>query len=108
MSGALARFNKWSDKNDNNYGAWILTPQFKAGGLDFDFLWVGSWNTGAEMGAGMDKWMNGGASGDVGQAFNQVMDCSTGHVLMTSVEVNAPDGPPGDSRCGLRYESQPV
>jgi hypothetical protein len=96
LDKANVAFNKWADKNDNKYGAWILSPQFKAGGLDFDFLWVGAWNSGADMGAGMDKWMNGGASGDVGEGFTEVMDCSAGHVLFTSVEVNAPDGPPAD------------
>ena len=24
------RFNKWSDKNDSGYSAWILTPRFGA------------------------------------------------------------------------------
>ena len=99
------QFNKWADKNDVGYSAWVATPQF-ATDLDYDFLWIGSWPNGASMGAGTDAWLGGAVSGDIGDAFGEVMDCTGGHVLMTSVAVNARDWKPASgnvwfSACSL-------
>ena len=45
------------------------------------------------MGKGLDAWR---ASGDdIQKDFNSVMACG-GHGLASSVEINVPDGPPGD------------
>ena len=107
LAKASAMFSKWADKKAPGYSAWVLTPQFKAGGLEFDILWVGSWPDGAGMGKVLDAWQEQvAANSDVAKGFNDVIDCSTGHVLVTSVEINAPDGPPADglvwlSACNL-------
>lgn len=88
------RIGKWADKNDPTYSAWILTPQFGLGAELPDVIWLGSNPNGNEFGKGLDAWQATG--GDLGEAFNAVVDCSAGHVMASSVEVNAPDGPPGD------------
>ena len=91
---AADRFAKWADKNDSSYSAWILTPQFALGSNSPQMIWLGSNPNGNDLGKGMDAWQSGG--GEVAAALNAVMDCSMGHVLASSVEINAPDGPPGD------------
>lgn len=88
------RFSKWADKNDPSYSAWILTRQFGMSAELPDLIWLGSNPTGNEMGKGLDAWQASG--GDVQEALNSVLDCDIGHVLASSVEINAPDGPPGD------------
>jgi hypothetical protein len=107
LSKANERFNKWADKNDMTYSAWVLFPQFRSSGIEMDFLWVGSWENGAGMGSGLDAWMKEVKEDtELAQGYADVMDCSAGHVLMSSVEINAPDGPPVDgivwfSQCSL-------
>lgn len=91
---AAEGFSKWADKHDTTYSAWILTPQFAVGGDSPDMIWLGSNPNGNDFGKGMDTWQSSG--GEVATALNAVMDCSMGHVLASSVEINAPDGPPGN------------
>ena len=91
---AAERFSKWADKNDATYSAWILTPQFALGSNSPQMIWLGSNPNGNDFGKGMDTWQSAG--GEVAAALASVMDCSMGHVLASSVEINAPDGPPGD------------
>ena len=98
-------FSKWSKKNNGDYAAWILTPQFHDATLGFDVGWLGAWGSGNAFGAGQDMWMSKG--GDLAQDFAEVMDCSLGHQMASSVVISAPDGPPGDgivmfSECRLK------
>lgn len=88
------RFSKWADKNISDYAAWILTPQFGLGAELPQFIWLGSNPNGNAFGKGLDAYQKTG--GDLQEGFASVMDCSAGHVLASSVEINAPDGPPGD------------
>ncbi len=99
--------DEWADDQDASYSAWVLTPQFTSGPVP-DFIWLGSWSDYANMGAGMDEWMED--DDDLGEAFNEVSDCSSAHVLASSVEVRAEGGPPGDglvmfSRCNIDEDS---
>lgn len=98
------RFSKWADENDPSSSAWILTPEFGMGAELPDLIWLGSNPSGSHLGKGMDAWRATG--GDIAEGFSSVVDCSMGHVLASSVEVSAPDGPPGDgvvmfSQCEL-------
>jgi hypothetical protein len=88
------RFSKWADKNNPTNAAWILTPQFGIGSKLPQVIWLGSNPSGNDLGKGLDAWQASG--GDIATAFDSVVDCSLGHVLASSVEVNAPDGSPGD------------
>jgi len=88
------RFSKWADKHDSDYSAWILTPQFGLGAELPQFIWLGSNSNGNAFGKGLDAWQK--TAGDLSEDFDSVMDCSVGHVLASSIEINAPDGPPGD------------
>lgn len=87
------RLSKWADKNDPDYSAWILTPQFGQFGELPQVVWLGSNPSGNAMGKGLDAWQATGD--DIQEAFNSVMACGS-HSLVSSVEINAPDGPPGD------------
>ena len=99
-----SRFSKWADKNSPDYSAWILTRAFVQGDQLPQMIWLGSNPTGASMGKLFDAYQKTG--GDLAAAFDKVVDCSGGHGLATSVEINAPDGPPGDgvvmfSQCSI-------
>ena len=85
-----AKFNKWADKNDAGYAAWIMVPNLHSG-VDFDFGWLGSWPSGADFGKGTDAFMR---AEEMQEAFVDVIDCGGRHVMATSAVVNAPDGPP--------------
>ena len=88
------KFSKWAAKNDPSYSAWLLTLQFGMRDQVPPMIWLGSNPNGTEFGKGLDAWQ---ATGDDLQAeLNSVMDCSIGHVLASSVEINVPAGPPGD------------
>jgi hypothetical protein len=88
------RFSKWADQNDPSAAAWVLTPQFGMGAELPQLIWLGSNPSGSAFGKGLDAWRAGG--GEIAAAFDTVVDCSMGHVLASSVEISAPDGPPGD------------
>jgi len=87
-------FSKWAEKNDPSYAAWIITPQFGLGADLPQLIWLGSWPDGSAMGKGIAGY--GAAGGDQKFGFDAVLDCGMGHVLASSIEINAPDGPPGD------------
>lgn len=89
-----AKFNKWADKHDPGYSGWTITPQFRSSTEPFHVGWIGSWDSGAEMGKGLDAWRED--DDGVGAGFGQVLECNS-HALMSSVEVMAPQGPPADS-----------
>lgn len=90
---AVDKFNAWSDANDENdgYMAWMLVPQFATEPGTPDLIWLGSWENGVEMGKGIGAYLADG--GDVQAGFEAALDCN-GHALASSVEINAPNGPP--------------
>lgn len=87
------RFAKWADKNDPEYSAWILTPRFAQFATTAQVVWLGSNPNGNSLGKGLDAWVSKG--GELQEDFNEVISCMA-HGLAASVEINAPDGPPGD------------
>lgn len=98
------KFSQWADKNDMNYSAWILTPQFTAADVGFEVGWLGGWSDGNAFGKGQDAWMAGGS--DLAGDFDAVIDCMS-HEMASSAAVNAPDGPGGNgvvmfSECTLQ------
>jgi len=88
------RFAKWADKNDSDYSAWLLTPQFGMFTQLPQVIWLGSNTNGGDFGKGMEAYE--AAGGDDTFGFSKVVDCSMGHVLASSTEINAPEGIPGD------------
>ena len=88
------KFKAMMDKNNAPYSAWMLTPQFRAGSDGFDVAWLGSWTTGAAMGKMVDNRVGGGEAAQLFESYTDVVDCSDGHMLMSSATLHAPDGPP--------------
>jgi hypothetical protein len=104
------RFAKWADKNDPDYSAWILTPRFAQFATTSQVVWLGSNPDGNSMGKGLDQWVTKG--NDLQEAFDEVIMCMA-HGLASSVEINAPDGPPGDgvvmfTECSFAEGSDPT
>jgi hypothetical protein len=94
LTPVLDKFSKWAEKNDPGYTAWLLTRQFGMADELPQMIWLGTNPSAKNFGKGMDAWR---ASGDgVRASFSKVVDCSLGHVLASSIEISAPDGPPGD------------
>ena len=87
------RFAKWADRHDPDYSAWILTPRFGQFMQMTQVVWLGSNQSGNTMGKGLDAWIETGA--DIQDDFDEVLACLA-HGVASSVEINAPDGPPGD------------
>lgn len=103
LTQVAQKFSKWADKNHADYSAWILTPRFGQFGEMSEVVWLGSNQSGNQMGKGLDAWAKSG--GDIQKAFDSVIACGS-HSVASSVEVNAPDGPPGDgvvmfSQCSI-------
>jgi len=92
LKEVAADFAKWAKKR-GDYSAWILTPQFRTTDATWRVGWLGSWTSGAAMGAGLDAYQAEG--GKLAGAFDEVIACS-GHGLASSMEIHAPDGPPDD------------
>jgi hypothetical protein len=93
LMAVAERFAKWSAKNDPSYAAWILTPAFGQFTELPQVVWLGSNPSGNEMGKGQEIWRASG--GDLQKSFDSVIACGA-HSVASSVEINAPDGPPGD------------
>ena len=89
-------FNEWAEKQGTGYSAWVITPQFRALEEGFDIGWMGAWPDGNAMGKSLGAFVGSEEGRKVGAAFDEVVDCSNSHVLMSAVAVHAPDGPGGD------------
>jgi hypothetical protein len=102
LKAVAADFAKWAKKR-GDYSAWIITPQFRTTEATWQVGWLGSWTSGAGMGAGIDAYRAEG--GKLAAAFDEVITCS-GHGLASSMEIHAPNGPPDNglvwfSSCSL-------
>ena len=73
MDKVIEKFRKWTNKNDQGYSAWTLTPQFHNQPGMFDIGWMGSWSDGNAFGIGQDTWLASG--GKVAEDFAKVIDC---------------------------------
>lgn len=93
LDAVAAKFRKYANKNDFNYAAWILVPQYHSQS-DFDVGWLGAWPDGESFGVSMEKWMTSGRSLQVD--FATVMDCSDHHEMSLSLPINAADSTPQD------------
>jgi hypothetical protein len=108
LQAVADRLKTWAAKNDPTYSAWILTPVFGIGKQLPQVVWLGSNPNGNAFGKGLSAWLATG--GDIQAAFDTVVDCSMGHFLASSTEINAPEGTPDDgvvmfSQCKLAQGS---
>jgi hypothetical protein len=87
------KFRGFANKNDIDYAAWTLTPQYQTG-LDLDVAWLGAWPSGDAFGVSMEKWNKNGRG--LQAEFDQVIDCTSRHEMSVSYPINAPEGTPQD------------
>ena len=67
--------------------AFQLNPYFAGNrGRDFDFLYLGAWESGSEMGSDMSNYMTNHP--DVGAAWEEVVDCAS--LMFASSWIQAP------------------
>ena len=88
-----AKFREYANKNDFDYAAWALTPQYH-NNADFDIGWLGAWPNGGAYGVSMEKWATTGRG--LAAQFDEVIDCSERHELALSLPINSPEGTPED------------
>ena len=93
LDAIAAKFRNYANKNDFNYAAWILVPQYHSQS-DFDIGWLGAWPDGESFGVSMEKWMSTGRA--LQAEFAAVMDCSDHHEMALSLPINAADSTPQD------------
>jgi len=107
LDEATAAFNKWADKHNDDYVAWIMTPDTFGPGNTTDVGWLGTWPDGNAYGAQQDAWMATGRKEF--QGFMDAVTCDT-HEMATSLPISAPEEPPENgvvmfSRCELDDDS---
>ncbi|MCB1687400.1 MAG: hypothetical protein KDI33_02890, partial [Halioglobus sp.] len=91
LEPVLVKFREYANKNDFDYAAWVLTPQFHSG-IDYDIGWLGAWPDGVAFGVSMEKWNS--PTNPLVAEFNAVIDCSLSHGLAESRPINAQEGRP--------------
>ncbi len=91
LNPVIVKFREYANKNDFDYAAWVLTPQFHSG-IDYDIAWLGAWPDGVSFGVSMEKWTS--PTNPLAAEFNAVVDCSVRHELAESRPINAPEGRP--------------
>lgn len=93
LQKVATKFREYTNKNDFDYAAWTLHPEFQAK-FEFDFGWLGSWSDSEAYGVSTEHWkLNGRA---IYAEFAKVMDCTSTHQLAMSLPINAPKGTPED------------
>ena len=95
LDKVIGNWNKWMDDNGGeDYFAATLTPHYY-GENTFDVGWLGSWPSGEAMGTGTDLWMSKGS--DIGQQFNEVIECVS-HTNFATTQFKSPgEGPAPDT-----------
>lgn len=106
LEKANANFQKWAASNTSGHSAWMITPQFRSMDGEFHVGWIGAYESAADFGSSVDKWVN--ASGSVSQAYTDTVDCS--HAMMSSYATGGQGNAPGDgvvwfSRCSLEDDA---
>jgi hypothetical protein len=86
-----ARYKQWADRNNKDHSSWRITPLLRSTEGEFHVGYIGSWNDGKAMGAGMDAWAG---NTDLLPEYMATIDCD--HSLMASATIDAPKGPPKD------------
>ena len=95
LQKAVDSWNKYADgAGMDNYFAVVLTPHF-FGDETFDVGWLGSTNTGEELGSALDHWLkNGGKAAD---AFNAAITCNSHSMFASTMLKSPPEGGPPES-----------
>ncbi len=76
LAKVTAKWNAWMDKsNAPAYSAHTLVPLYHSEEIGFDVAWLGSWEDGVTMGAGIKHWLSEGKS--MQAEFDRVVDCTT-------------------------------
>jgi hypothetical protein len=88
LQRVIDKWNKWADENfPVPYTAWTMSPNFFSTEQDFDVIWLGAWQNGKDMGAGLEAWNS--ASGIAMNAeFEKVVDCDTHGNFGDSIDAN--------------------
>ena len=88
LDKVTAKWNKWMDKQGGAaYSAWVMTPVLGSADYPLDFVWLGVWANGNDMGKGMQSWMEDGAV--MAAEFDAVMTCPE-HGNSASINMRPP------------------
>ncbi len=84
----VVKWNKVIDGlEDQSYSAYIMTPGFTSNLGTVDFVWAGTWNSYASMGAGFEEYFGSGGKGaKIHREFEKITNC-TSHTLVDSRQV---------------------
>jgi hypothetical protein len=87
-----AKFREYANKNNAEYSAWTLTPQYQTD-LPYDVIWMGAWPSAGSFGTSIEQWNAEG--GQIVGLFQEALDC-VGHMMYASLPINAAKGTPED------------
>lgn len=93
LDKATTTFREYTNKNDFDYAAWTLHPEFEVD-VEFDFGWLGAWSNAESYGVSTEHWKTHGR--EIYAEMAEVMDCTLSHQLALSVPINAPEGTPAN------------
>lgn len=91
---AMGMMTKWMNDNDSEPYAAIKLNPFFAGEQDFDFVYLGVWLSGTDMGKDMAAWT--ASAGDVLEAMDDAVTCA-GASMFTSLNIMPLQGDAPDS-----------
>jgi hypothetical protein len=87
-----AKFRAYANKNNAEYSAWTLTPQYQTD-LGYDVIWMGAWPSAESFGTSIEQWNAEG--GQIIGLFQEALECD-GHMMYASLPINAAKGTPED------------
>ena len=101
LDRVTAKWNEWADDQGMaDYSAWTLTPFYSSPEQDFDYLWLGTTDTGKGMGVVQDMWLATG--GTLGDEFDSVSPCDS-HSMSAAMQFKAPPEREDPSRIILDF-----
>ena len=87
-----AKFREYANKNNAEYSAWTLTPQYETD-IGYDVIWMGAWPSAESFGTSMERWNAEGSQ--IAALFQEAVECG-GHMMYASAPINAAKGTPED------------
>lgn len=102
LDGVVAEWNEWMDeKGQDTYFAVTLWPEY-FGERAFDFGWLGAWQDGNEMGAGLHFWATEGD--EIGGKFWEIIDCGA-RTQFAAAQLKAPGSEDEDGSFLLEFSN---
>ena len=99
-------WNAWEDeRGTTDYVGAVMAPQYHSDLQSVDYIWVGGWENGNAMGAGLDAWVTEGQ--EIGKMYDEMSSCSgaSTYVSMVMRPPKDDDGDEADNRFVVSFSN---